>query len=152
MTYTTLQVMKKMAAERLKFGDLEFAGFEKIDTTMISERVEGADDADLQVEVWANFRVKYEGELPESYRTINAMVMDWVDGHEDDIKKRIGGELVPWMRDQYPGTDLSELEEDVGDFLWEDQVDYMPEVYEDKHVITFTVELVMDVEMEEDDE
>lgn len=146
MSYTSLQLMKRLAAERLQLKDLEFAGFERIDTTMLSERTDGDEDTDVQVEAWANFRVTYEGELPESYRTINAMIMDWVDGHEKEVTGLISDKLIAWLTEQYPNADLSDLEKDMGDFLWEDQVDYMPEVDEDKKTIGFTVELVMDIE------
>lgn len=152
MRYTAIQVMKKLAAEKFKLSDMEFAGFERIDTTVSSEIVEGDEDIEAQVDVWANFTLRYEGDPPDSYRTINAMIMDWVDEHDKELRETLCPKLIPWLAEQYKGADLSEIEQDPGDFIWEDQVDYMPEVDEDKKTITFTVELMLDVSDEDVDD
>ena len=152
MRYTAIQVMKKLAAEKFKLSDLEFAGFDHVDTTMASEMMGSKEDTEAQVDMWADFTLRYEGEPPDSYRTLNAMIMDYVDDHEKEFKEVIAPKLVPWLAEQYKGADLSEIEQDPGDFIWEDQVDYLAEIDEDKKKVRFTVELVMDISEEDMDD
>jgi hypothetical protein len=112
-------------------------------------------EADLQefsstAEVSVNLRLTYEGIPPDSYRVLNNMLQDWVDDHDEDLKKIINPKLIPFLKEHYKDVDVSDLKEDFDDYIWEDQVDYMPEIDEDKKEIRFVVELVLEVEESED--
>jgi hypothetical protein len=78
------------------------------------------------------------------------MLQDWVDDHDEDLKKIINPKLIPFLKEHYKDVDVSDLKEDFDDYIWEDQVDYMPEIDEDKKEIRFVVELVLEVEESED--
>ena len=147
MRYSTIQVMKKIASENFKLKDVKFENFEKID---IEEDRQLSDDEEedfgADIEVWANCRASYEGTPPDSYRVLNSMLMDWVDDNESKLKKEINPELISFLKAQYPNIDTTDLNQDFDDYIWEDQVDYMPEIDEDKKEITFTIELVLEIE------
>jgi hypothetical protein len=96
--------------------------------------------------------IGYEGDLPDSYRVLNASIMDWVEEHEAELKKVINPKLVPFLKGQYPDVDVSDLQEDFDDYIWEDQVDYMPNPDEEAKTIKFSIELVLDIEDENDSE
>lgn len=153
MDHSTVAVMQKLASKNLKLKDAKFLNFEKVDIdeihTLSDDEVE---NLLAHVEIWANFNIGYEGELPSSYRVINAMIQDWVDENEEKLKKEINPKLIGFLHDHYRDIDTSDLREDFDDYIWEDQVDYMPDVDEDKKRIQFTVELVLDVTEEEQDE
>jgi hypothetical protein len=144
-------MMKKLAAENFKIKDLKFVDF---DTIMVDESFSDEDsdyeedevDEDHQLDVWADMVLTYEGTPPQSYRTLNSMIMDYVDDNEDKIKKEINPKLKSFLNKTYPDVDTSDLDEDFDDYIWEDQVDYMPELDEPGKEIKFTLELVLDVE------
>lgn len=159
-TLSTIQALKKIAAEKFKLGDLRFVEFDTIKSTelgkVILEKVDGVNVEGKeihQVDAWADMGLSYEGTPPESYRVLNTMIMDWVDGNEEKIKKEINPKLKDFLAKAYPDIDTSDLNEDFDDYIWEDQVDYMPEIDEENNEIRFTIELVLDVEeMEQDKE
>jgi len=152
MKYTAVQLMKRMAAEHFKLGNLQFDGFDKIDTTEVTDSTEYGEELQAQLDIWADFRLTYTGTPPESYRVLNSMVMDYVDEHEEEFKAAINPQIVAFVKSQYQDVDLSEVDDKVDDFIWEDQVDYMIEIDEDNNEILFTLELVMDVEETEPEE
>lgn len=145
-----IQAMRIIASEKFKFKDLSFNGFDKVDTTEIMGTEEEDDEEfDSQVDVWAKFSLSFDGIPPDSYRVLNTMLMDYVDDNITKIKTLVNQQLVPYLKEQYKDIDLSDLTDDFGDYIWEDQVDYMPEVDEENGLITFVVEMVLDVETEE---
>jgi hypothetical protein len=79
------------------------------------------------------------------------MLQDWVDDHDVDLKKMINPKLTAFLKDNYDDIDISDLNQDFDDYIWEDQVDYMPEIDEEAKKIQFSVELVLEIE-EEDSE
>jgi hypothetical protein len=144
--------MKKLASENFKIKSLKFLDFDYIKATEFAslsidedgEQEEAEDTHEL--EVWADMSLSYEGTPPQSYRTLNAMIMDYVDDNEDKIKKEINPKLKSFLEKEYPDVDTSDLDEDFDDYIWEDQVDYLPEINESDKDITFSIELVLDVE------
>lgn len=155
MRYTALQLMKKKASENFKLGKAEFDGFKKIDVDESSLDLKNKDDleyADDQLDIWANIRISYTGTPPESYRVLNQMIMDWVDDNEKDLKKQINPELISFIDGQYKDVDVSDLDADFDDYIWEDQVDYMPDVDEDNKEIKCAIELVLEIEYKENDD
>lgn len=154
MRVSTVAVMKKMASDNFKLKDVRFNDFEAIDYEEVVKTVSKTDlsDFEAQLEVWANLTLSYQGEPPDSYRVLNGMIQDWVEENEDDIKKIVNPKLIPYLKEQFKEIDTSDLQDDFDDYIWEDQVDYMPEVDEDKKEIRFTVELVLDIDESEEDE
>lgn len=153
MRTSAVEYMKKLASSKLKLKDVEFIDFESIDLSEEGETTVGDNDNqsyEAQIDVEANLRLKYEGELPDSYRVLNGMIQDWVDEHESDLKKMINPKLISFLKDHYKNIDVSDLQEDFDDYIWEDQVDYLPEVDEEKKEIVFMLEMVLDLDEEED--
>jgi len=145
--------MIKIASKNFKFGEVKFDGFQRIDvddSDTILDDSGDIDDPGDHLDVWANIRLKYEGDPPESYRVLNQMIMDWVDDNEKKLKEEINPELISFLSGQYENIDISDLDADFDDYIWEDQVDYIPEVHEDTKEIKFVLELVLDVEQIEE--
>lgn len=154
MKMTAVLAMKKIASEKFKLKDVTFDGFDSIDLKDIGDSITDSEleDLDTQIEAWAKLRIAYEGEPPENYRVLNSIIMDWVDDHDENLKKTINPELKAFLHDQYKNIDISHLDENFDDYIWEDQVDYMAEIDENNKEIKFVVELVLEVEETEDSE
>jgi len=152
---STLQIMKKIASENFKIKDLKFLELDTVKAIELSSSVETDDEEDQeethQLDVWVDMSLKYEGVPPQSYRTLNAMIMDYVDENEESIKKEVNPKLKDFLNKMYPEVDTSDLDEDFDDYIWEDQVDYMPELDESNNEVRFSIELVLDVEDYEDE-
>jgi hypothetical protein len=151
MRMSTVQAMKVLAASNFKLKDVKFEGFESLEETKVETTKDSDEDMYAQLDVWANMSISYEGEAPDTYRVLNATIMDWVEENDDDLKKVINPKLVPFLKGQYPDVDVSDLQQDFDDYIWEDQVDYMPDVDDEAKTIKFSIELVLDIE-EPDDE
>jgi len=156
MGYTTLQLLKKMASDGFKFSDLIFHGFGSIKAAERSalsiEDAEEDEDSENQLDIWADCSLGYEGAPPDSYRVLNMMVMDWVDANEQDLSKAINPRLKKFLENTFPEIVTDDLDENFDDYIWEDQVDYFPEIDEEEKRIKFSLELVLDLETEEDSE
>jgi len=154
MKTSVVAAMKENAAKNLKLKDVSFVDFDSIDLEEYDASISEADlqDFSASAEVSTNLKITYEGELPDSYRVLNSMLQDWVDDHDEDLKKVINPKLIPFLKEHYKDADVSDLKEDFDDYIWEDQVDYMPEIDEDKKEIKFVVDLVLEVEEKETDE
>ena len=155
MKTSAVELMKKLASTKLKLKDVEFVDFESIDLSEEGETTVGDDDDQeysAQIDVDANLKLSYEGELPDSYRVLNGMIQDWVDEHDADLKKIINPKLIPYLKEHFKNIDVSDLKEDFDDYIWEDQVDYYPEVDDDKKTIKFMLEMVLDVDEDEPDD
>lgn len=149
---STVQAMKVLASSSFKLKDVKFEGFESLEETKVGVAQNSEEDMYAQLDVWANMVIKYEGDLPESYRVLNAAIMDWVEEHEAELKKTINPVLVSFIKGRYPDIDVSDLQEDFDDYIWEDQVDYMPDADEDAKTIKFSIELVLDIEDEDEED
>ena len=154
MKISVVAAMKEKAAKNFKFKDVSFVDFESVDLEEMSASITEAElqEFSASAEVSANLKIIYDGELPDSYRVLNSMLQDWVEDHDEDLKKVINPKLLPFLEEHYKSVDLSDLKADFDDYIWEDQVDYMPEIDEDKKEIKFTVELVLEVEETDGDE
>jgi hypothetical protein len=154
MKMSVVAAMKQLAAKNFKFKDVSFVDFDSIDAEDLNAAITdaGLQESVASIEASANLKLGYEGEPPDSYRVLNGMLQDWVDDHDEDLKKVINPKLMSYLKEHYEGADLSDLKEDFDDFIWEDQVDYMPEIDEDKKEIKFTVDLVLEVEDVIDDD
>lgn len=151
MKAIAVEYMAKKAAENFKLKDITFNGFDAINVEEEKKLLDNNSDFSAGIDIWAELSIKYEGIPPESYRILNKMIQDWVDDNEKDIKKIINPKLAPFLKERYDSIDLTDLNEDFDDYIWEDQVDYMPEVDEKSKKITFVIELVLEIEDDEED-
>jgi len=155
MRTTEIQIFKKIASKKFTLKDVEFIGFNDIGRADITSSIQVTNstsdkstvvfDADM-FDIVCELKLKFSGDAPQSYRVLNSMIMDWVDDNEDSIKKIINPKLIPFLNKEYPDIDTSDLEEDFDDYIWEEQVDYHPEIDEENNEIHFTLELVLNVE------
>lgn len=155
---STIERLKLSAESSFKLSDVEFEGFEDVGKTDLmhtlsikkeEEITTTYEDEFKQLDIWAHFSIKYKGTPPDSYRVLNSILMDWVEENEDELKKEINPKLISFLKEDIPDIDVSDLKEDFDDYIWEEQVDYMPGIDEDEKKIHFFVELVLEIDEEE---
>ena len=151
MKVSVVEYMAKRASENFKLKDVKFDSFDKISIEEENKVINDVEDYEAYMEIWANLSIDYTGTPPDSYRVLNKMLQDWVDDNESEIKKLVNPKLIPFLKDNYKDIDVSDLNDNDDDYIWEDQVDYMPDIDEDKKKISFVVEMVLEVS-EEDNE
>lgn len=152
MKASLVDFMSKKASENFKLKEAKFIAFDNIEIDEENTVENNDEDYSANLEVWANVEITYEGVPPESYRVLNRMLQDWVDDNDKKLKEMINPKLSDFLKEKYGDIDLSDLNAEFDDYIWEDQVDYMPEIDEDKKKIQFVVELVLEVEEEDDDD
>jgi hypothetical protein len=150
MKTSIVNIMSKVAKSNFKLKDYFFEGFDSLEIEEKSILSDEEQDFSADLDIWAKISLNYEGEPPESYRVLNRIIQDWVDENEKALEKIIKPELKKFLREKYPNIDLSELDEEFEEFIWEDQVDYYPEVDEDNKKINCLIELVLEIEDIED--
>lgn len=135
------QIKLVQAKKKFKIKD----GFEFIEFDDVSKEVARPEGAIPDTfEVWAAIKLDYEGQIPDSYRTLNMAIWDWVDDHKKELADVIHDQLRKHLEDYYPQA-ISDLNgEETA--IWEDQLDYMPRIDEDRDTIIIEVELVMTAE------
>lgn len=123
------------ASQNFKISDdIKFIEFDDL----TNEGLEEGEEPD-QLEIWAGIQIKFDGDVPESYRTLNYIIGEWVDRHRDELTKVIQEHLVEHAKSFYDDSEV-DLEDTM---IWEDQLDYMPRIdYENKKII-IDVELVL---------
>ncbi len=134
------------AAKKFKIkDDFEFIGFDDISKDHLQEH----ENLPEMVEIWCAVKIKYDGELPESYKALNLIIGDWVEKNEKELTKVIHGKLKPHLDKHYPDSDSSDFEnEEFEDesTIWLDQLDYMPTVDEKEKSLIIEIELVLNAE------
>lgn len=132
------------AAKEFKLSDdFEFVEFN--DVELNEGEIKAQDPVPDQVEIWAAIKLNYSGKIPPTYKSLNLVIWDWVEKHENELNKVIVDELKKHFEENYPESDTEEL--DNGDsVIWEDQLDYMPRISPDQKEIIIEVELVLDTE------
>jgi len=98
------------------------------------------------LEIWAAVKINYEGDLPESYKTLNLLIGDWVEAHADSLTSEIHTQLKSHFEKNYPDSDSSALSELETSAVWLDQLDYMPLMNENDNSMTIEIELVLHAE------
>jgi len=152
MRASVVEFMAKIASENFKLKKPSFTGFERMDIDEENAVNNNEEEFSADIDVWAKMSIDYEGVPPDSYRVLNRMIQDWVDDHDDELKKMINPALSEFLEKNYHNIDLSDLDTDFDDYIWEDQVDYMPDIDEDTKTIKFSIELVLEIEETDDDE
>ena len=136
-------IRQLQASEKFKISD-DFSFVEFDDMTQ--EGLKEGETPD-ELEIWAGVKIKYEGEIPESYRTLNYIIGEWVDSHSEQLTAVIHEHLSEHAQVFYEGSDL-DLEDSM---IWEDQLDYMPRINTETKTMIIDVELVLIAEPEEDE-
>lgn len=135
------------AAKKFKLKD-DFK-FLALDDLSLEEL--GEDETPDYLEIWAAVRIFYDGEIPDSYKSLNLIIGDWVEEHEDELTEVIHEELKSYVKEKYPSAAHDLDMEDSS--IWLDQLDYMPRVMqEDKKSLDIEIELVLEIEEDEEDE
>ena len=135
------------AAQNFKIKDnFEFLDFDDITPETLDEE----SPVPEHIEIWAAVRIYYDGKAPDSYKTLNLIIGDWVSSHEKELTKVIHKNLKDHFSKNYSNSDTSEVHEESESSIWEDQLDYMPRINEeDKHMI-IEIELVLESEIIEE--
>jgi hypothetical protein len=145
------------AANFILGNDIKFEDFIDVGETSLSHTINVRKNGEMteyeqefnQLDIWAHLSLSFEGEAPDSYRVLNSIIIDWVDEHEAELKKIINPKLIPFLKDKFVDLDVSDLKEDFDDYLWEDQIDYMPGIDEEDGRLHFSIELVLDIDDDE---
>ena len=99
-----------------------------------------------QIEIWTAVEIYYEGKIPDSYKTLNLTIGDWVVENDARLSKVIHEELRNHFNTYYPNSDSSTLESTEESSIWLEQLDYMPRVNKGDNSIIIEIEVVMDTE------
>lgn len=143
MSATTAEIAEEVKASTMKLvgpvaiQSIHDAGSRELNAGDIDE-----DHTTLMVEV----SVSYTGDLPESLRVINALVLDWVSANILDIEEAIRAPLTEYLEEEYPEVDYSEMLDDEAELVWTDQVDYLVSVDEEEKEVHFSIEINQDIE------
>lgn len=160
MRLSHIEAFKKISSKNFGLRDIKFEEFLDVGETELKHTLCVQRDGFFsefenefsQLDIWAHMSFEYSGEPPESYRVLNSMIMDSVDEFEPSIKKELNPKLKEFVKEKFPGIDAEDLDEDVDDYIWEDQVDYYPSIDPDEKRIHFMVELVLEIEDFENEE
>lgn len=106
--------------------------------------------SDYDFTLFAHMSARYEGEPPESYRVLNAFILDMVTDHREDFNTDLAKPVIDYLNDHYSDGDLSELQDGIDDFIWESQIDYIPMLDPENKRIYFDIELILVMESTED--
>lgn len=144
--YTEEFIRMMYAAKKFKIkDDFEFIGFDQIS----SEDLPTHENIPGLIEIWAAIKIFYEGEIPDSYKSLNLMIGDWVEKNHRKLSKVLYPELHEYFKEKYPKIDSSEFETkefEEESVVWLDQLDYMPVIDEDENALVIEVELVLGTE------
>ena len=132
--------LKVLAKKNFKLSNPEFQ--EIHDAGIIEQH--GLTPEDF--EIFIHMSMDYEGTPPSSYRALNSIVMDYVDENKDDLEKMLSQKVVEHFSQEESPIDPAEFQKEYKDFIWEEQVDYMPMVDQEKKKIFFEIEVVVGIE------
>jgi len=140
-------IRKINAAQSFDIKDnFEFVAFDDISAEHIVEHKEVPET----LEIWAAVKVHFDGELPESYKVLNLIIGDWVEANIEKLTPVLHEELKSHFKENYPDSDIMELDQVDDTAIWLDQLEYMPEIDQDKKEMTIEIELVLNAEPLED--
>jgi hypothetical protein len=113
-------------------------------------------DADVtlptSMEIFAEIRISYDGEPPESYKALNLIIGDWVEKNVDALSDVVHSKLKDHVSKNYPDSNTADLDDEETTAIWMDQLDYMPKIDTEKNKMTIEVELVLHAEPLEEGE
>lgn len=130
------------AAEKFKIkDDFEFISFDDI-----SHETGGLGHEPDSIEIWAAVKIFYDGKLPESYKTLNLIIGDWVEKNNKELTEVLHIELKGHIEEKYEDSNTDNLDEFDSSAIWLDQLDYMPSEVEDEKALIIEIELVLHAE------
>jgi len=134
------------AKQSLKIKDnFELQAFDDITPEIMEE----GENYPEHIEIFAAVKIFYEGTLPDSYKTINLVISDWVIEHIEKLTEVIHEKLKKHFSEMYPQSDTSGVtSEDTA--VWEDQLEYMPRIDEEEKSMIIEIELVLEAELDEE--
>jgi len=137
------------AAKKFKLKDnFEFISFDDISAEDVKKG-----ETPESIEIWAAVKIFYDGEMPESYKTLNLIIGDWVEKNVETLTEVIHKELQGHFKENYPESNSDDLDQLDESAVWLDQLDYMPaETSENEKSLVIEVELVLQVEPEESED
>jgi len=129
------------AKKKLSFSDdFKFIEFDDIS----KEEIKPDSPIPDNVEMWSAIQLHYKGEIPESYKTLNLIIGDWVEEHEEELANVINNKLKEHFKEYYPASEFGLEEGDSS--IWLDQLDYMPRIDPSDNSMIIEIELVLDTE------
>lgn len=136
-------IRKINAAQNFSLKDnFEFIAFEDVSAAHIVENNEIPET----LEIWAAVKVHFEGEVPESYKVLNLMIGDWVESNVPKLTPVLHGALKDHFKENYPESEVLDLDQIEDTAIWLDQLDYMPEIDLKDKSILIEIELVLNAE------
>jgi hypothetical protein len=138
MTVSEVNALKIVASRNFSISNPQFI---EIHDAGLSAQKEMAPE---HYDVFAHLKLDYTGTVPLSYRVINSIVLDYVEENRVELEKLIAPELFKHFSQEDSDISVEGSPEDLKDFIWEEQVDYMPMVNEEG--IFIEIELVTDLE------
>jgi len=135
--------MVKAASEGFVMGDdFEFIKFEDFTDAQISETQASPE----HIEIVAQIKVPFTGTPPDSYKVLNLMISDWEEKNLAKLTDIIHSHLRQHIGKHYPGSDHTALENLSETAIWTDQIDFMPDIDEDKKFMLIDIDLVLEGE------
>ena len=134
------------AAKKFKIKDnFEFISLDDVSSEHIEEHQAVPD----LLEIWAAVKIFYLGEVPESYKSLNLIIGDWVNNNIKPLTEVLHTELKKHFKEFYKDSSLEDLDDVEETSIWTDQLDYMPIIDEKKKSFIIEVELVLHAEEED---
>lgn len=132
-------IRKIKAAQNFSIKDnFQFVKFEEV--------LEGAPELPGDLELWAVVKISYTGEIPESYKSLNLLIGDWVLANIGKLTEMVHAQLKSHFAEHFPNSEISDLDQVDDTAIWTDQLDYMPMVNESDQSMTIEIELVIHAE------
>jgi len=130
------------AADKFKIkDDFEFISFDDI-----SHETGGLGHEPDSLEIWAAVKIFYDGKLPDSYKTLNLIIGDWVEKRNKELTDVLHSELKGHFQEKYEDSNTDNLDDPDNSAIWLDQLDYMPSDVEGEKALTIEIELVIHAE------
>lgn len=131
------------AAKKFKIkDDFEFVNLDDVSSEHIEEHKAVPD----LLEIWAAVKIFYDGEIPDSYKSLNLIIGDWVNKNIKPLNDVIHDELKEHFNTFYEDSSLEDPEDIEDTSIWKDQLDYMPIIDEKKKSMMIEIELVLHAE------
>ena len=128
------------AAKKFKIKDnFEFISFDDVSSDFIKEH----GSVPEVLELWAALKIFFDGEIPESYKTLNLIIGDWVNKNIKPLTEVVHKELKEHFKTFYEESEIEDLDQVEDTAIWTDQLDYMPVLNEDDKSLVIEMELIL---------
>jgi hypothetical protein len=115
-----------------------------------NKEVVGVEEEDFVV--YVQVAIPYTGTIPENHRVLNALMSDYISSRAKNLEVMLNKPVLTFLSNEYKGVaDFSDLLQGMEDYLWEDQVDYVPLVDAPNKKVYVTLELMLSMEQTENE-